>query len=228
MPRRGGRIGIYDRYNEHQKAQLAAMTPEQRAQYRAAQKRKKLLPVSCAPVKGDPEGIDWEYHECGYVPPLGRDGKPRPKSGPNADPAWLWSEERGTTGRPSMRVTIQDLALKVYRLGHRHNKVELHSEGGFPDDIFWGPHGPGLIIRELKAMKPDWKRGQKQHLLSLQEAGVNVAVWYPCCILSGLVDEELAELAGVKPHGTYARRERSVPNAPLTWEAIAGGALNEV
>lgn len=221
-----GRIGIYDRFNEHRRETLAGMTPEQRKLHREAEKRKKLLPVSCAPVTRDPEIIDWEYHECGYVPRLGRNGKPRPKSGLNAEPAWQWTEEKGTGGKPSMRAAIELLASKVYKLGHRHNRVELHQEGGFPDDIFWGPCGPKLIIRELKAMRPDWKRGQKQHLLSLQEADQDVDVWFPCCVLSGRVDEELAALAGVKPKGTYARREHGAPNRPLSWKDIADGALS--
>jgi hypothetical protein len=222
------RVGIYDRFNEARREKLAAMTPEQRKLHQEVEKRKKLLPVSCAPVKGNPEAIDWEYHECGYVPLPGRNGKPRPKSGLHAEPAWQWTEEKGTSGKPSMRAAIDALAGKVYRVGHRHNRVELHQEGGFPDDLFWGPYGPQLIIRELKAMRPDWKRGQKQHLLSLQEAGLNVDVWFPCCVLSGRVDEELAELAGVAPKGTYARRERGVPNQPLTWEDIADGAFDSV
>lgn len=222
------RVGLYDRHNEVRKERLAAMTPEQRRLAREAEKRKSLLPVGCAPVVGDPEGIDWEYHECGYQPRLAANGKPLPKSGLNAEPAWRWTEEKGTSGRPCLRTSVNDLALKVYKVGHRHNPLELHSEGGFPDDLYWGPHGPKLIIRELKAMRPDWRRGQKQHLLSLQEASQDVDVWFPCCLLSGRIDEELAALAGVKPKGTYARRAHATPNRALTWEGIADGALSMV
>jgi hypothetical protein len=218
-----GRVGLYDRHNEARKERQAAMTPEQRKLAKVAEKAKLLLPVACAPVKGDPEGIDWEYHECGYVPRTKPDGKPLPKSGLNAEPAWKWTEEKGTSGKSCLRTTVKDLALKVYGIGYRHSLIELHQEGGFPDDMYWGPGG--LIIRELKAMRPDWKRGQKQHLLSLQEAGLNVAVWYPCCLLSGLIDEEMAKVAGVKPKGAYARTHHGKANSNLTWEAIANGAL---
>ncbi len=217
------RVGIYDRYNEVESARRAAMTPEQRAAARAAEKARLLLPVSCAPVKGDPLAIDWEYHECGYVPQTRPDGKSLPKSGPNAEPAWRWTEEKGTGGKAHLRGHVKDLALKVYKVGHRHNLVELHQEPGFPDDLYWGPGG--LIIRELKAMKPDWRRGQKQHLLSLHEAGLNVAVWFPCCLLSGLIDEELAAVAQTTPKGTYARRVPGVATQPWTWKEIADGAL---
>jgi len=152
MPRQ--RIGLYDQYHRARQEKLAAMTPEQRAAARQAEKAKALLPVRCAPVKGDPFAIDWEYHECGYVPLTDKNGKPRPKSGPNAERAWRWTEEPGTAGRPCLRSSVNDLALTVYRIGFRHNPLELHSEGGFPDDMYWGPHGPGLIIRELKPMQP--------------------------------------------------------------------------
>jgi hypothetical protein len=203
------------------------MTPQQRAAEAAAAKLKLLVPVATAPVIGDPEGIAWENCDCGYVPLLGRDGKPLPKSGPNTEPAWRWTEEKNRSNRPYMRGKVEAMALKVYKIGYRHNPVELLTEGGFPDDLYWGRFGPKLIIRELKVMRPDWKRGQKQHLLSLQEAGLNVAVWYPCCLLSGLIDEQMAELAGVKPKGPYARRSSGTPNTRLTWQDIADGALNE-
>lgn len=218
-----GRVGLYDRHNEARKERLAAMTPEQRKVERARQKAKLLVPVGCAPVSRDPEAIDWEYHECGYVPRTKPDGKPLPKSGPNAEPAWRWTEEKGTGGKSCLRAAVKDLALKVYKIGYRHSMIELHQESGFPDDMYWGPGG--LIIRELKAMRPDWKRGQKQHLLSLQEAGLDAAVWFPCCLLSGLIDEEMAAVAKVAPRGTYARRATGQPNQPLTWKEIADGAL---
>jgi hypothetical protein len=223
MPGRG-RVGIYDRHNEVRAQRLAAMTPEQRALQREIDKRKKLLPVKCAPVLGDPEAIDWETHECGYVPRTDPNGKVLPKT---REPAWQWTEEKGSSGKQCLRTAVKRLALEVYRVGYRHNSIELHNEGGFPDDTYWGRHGPKLIFRELKAMRPDWKRGQKQHLLSLREAGQNVAVWFPCCLLSGHIDEELAALAGVPPMGTYARRTRGVANHPLTWGDIADGALND-
>lgn len=216
-------------YNPYAKihAQDAKKTPEQRAAERTAAKLKLLKPVVTAPVIGDPEGIAWDKCDCGYVPRTRPGGKPMPKSGPAAEPAWRWTEEPGRGGKPCLRNHVQDLALKVYRIGYRHNNVEVYNTGGFPDDMYWGRFGPKLIIRELKAMRPDWKRGQKQHLLSLQEAGLNVAVWYPCCLLSGLIDEEMAELAGVAPKGTYARRVSGTPNRPPTWEDIAKGALGE-
>lgn len=219
-----GRVGLYDRHNEVRAARLATMTTEQKAAAKAREKMRLLEPVACAPVKGDPFAIDWETHECGYVPRTKPNGRPLPKSGPTAEPAWRWTEEKGTSGKPCLRTAVRDLALKVYKIGYRHSLIELHQEGGFPDDQYWGPGG--LIIRELKAMKPDWKRGQKQHLLSLHEARLDVAVWFPCCLLSGRVDEEMAAVAGVAPKGTYARRAPGQANQPLTWKGIADGALD--
>lgn len=217
------RVGLWDAHTKARSEKLAAMTPEQRELQRKIDKAKKLLPVGCAPVKGDPLAVDWEYHECGYVPRTRPDGKPMAKSGPHAEDAWRWTEEKSPAGKSSLRAAVKKLALDVYRLGYRHSEIELLNEGGFPDDMYWGPGG--LIIRELKAMRPDWKRGQKQHLLSLQEAGLDVAVWFPCCLLSGLIDEELAALAGVEPRGPYARARRGQANPILTWEAIRDGAL---
>jgi hypothetical protein len=221
MPRQ--RIGLYDRYNEAQAQRQAAMTPEQRALQRKIDQAKKLLPVKCAPVQGDPLAIDWERHDCGYIPQTGPNGKVLPKT---RERAWQMTEEKGTSGKPYLRTAVKDLALLVYRLGYRHSLIELHQESGFPDDLYWGPHGPGLLVRELKAMRPDWKQGQKQHLLSLREAGLDVGVWFPCCYLSGRIDEEMAELAGMEPRGPYARTRRGTPNPSLTWQDIADGAFN--
>jgi hypothetical protein len=218
------RVGLWDAHTAARSAKLAAMTPEQKELAKAKAKADRLKPVRCAPVKGDPEAVDWELHECGYVPKTKPDGKPLPKSGLNAEPAWRWTEEKSPSGKPSLRAAVKALALDVYKVGYRHNEIELHNEGGFPDDQYWGPGG--LIIRELKAMRPDWKRGQKQHLLSLQEADLDVAVWYPCCLLSGLVDEELARVAGCAPKGTYARVRRGQANPQLSWEAFADGTLD--
>ena len=213
------------------------MTPEQKQLAAAKAAADKLKLVNCAPVKADPFAIDWEYHECGYARRTKPDGKPLPNTGPNAEPAWRWTEDPSPSGRPSMASYIKDLLRGVYvwvdqhgerrpLIGHRHNPIELHTEGGFPDWLFWGASGPGLIIRELKKMDHDWQRGQKQHLLSLQEAGQDADVWYPCCILSGRVDEELAALAGVAPKGTYARTRSGQANRTLDWKAIADGALS--
>lgn len=224
MAGRRPRVGLWDAHSKARSERLAAMTPEQRQLEKAKQKALLLQPVKCAPVKADPFAIDWETHECGYVPRTKSDGKPLPKSGPNAEPAWRWTEEKSPTGKSSLRAAVREMALKVYRIGYRHSEIELHSEGGFPDDLYWGPGG--LKIRELKAMRPDWKRGQKQHLLSLSEAGLNVGVWFPCCLLSGWIDEEMAEIAGVTSKGTYARTHRGQPNSALTWKAIADGALS--
>jgi hypothetical protein len=216
------RVGLYDAHNRVRSERLAAMTPEQRQLAREADKARAQLPVRCAPVLGDPDGIDWEACDCGYVRRTLPNGKPMPQT---REPAWQWTEEKGSGGKACLRTAVKDLALVVYKIGYRHNSIELLNEGGFPDDTYWGPGG--LIVRELKAMRPDWKRGQKQHLLSLQEAHVDVSVWKPCCLLSGRIDEEMAALAGVEPKGAYARNRHGQSNSALTWQAIADGALDE-
>lgn len=231
MPRpRRGRLGVYDTHNRVRQERQEEMTPEQRKLDREIEKAKALQPVSCAPVLGDPQAIDWfgdpDYHHCGYVPKTKPDGRPLPKSGPNAEPAWRWREERGAKGQATLRSEVNRLARLVYKLGHRHSTVELQDGDGYPDDEFWGRHGPKRIVRELKAMEHTWRRGQKQHLRSMLEADQDVGVWFPCCLLAGRVDEELAALAGAKPKGTYARTHRDRPYQPLSWAAVADGALD--
>jgi hypothetical protein len=216
------RVGLWDRHNEVRAERREAMTPEQRKLAQEVEKAKKLRRVACAPVVGDPEAIDWRACDCGYQRPT-RNGKPVTQA---QDPAWQWTEEQGRSGKPCLRKAVKEMALRAYKIGYRHNTIELHNEGGFPDDMYWGPHGPKLIIRELKAMRPDWKPGQKQHLLSLQEVGQNVAVWFPCCLLSGLIDMEMAELAGVPPKGRGAQRLKGELNRELSWADVAGGALD--
>lgn len=223
---RRGRVGLWDTHTAARKSRHDAMTPEQRRLGREKEKADKLTLVRCAPVKGDPFAVDWEYHECGYEPRTNpKTGRPLPKSGPNAEAAWRWNEEKGSTGKSSLRAAVRAMALDVYGIGYRHSEIELLGEGGFPDDLYWGPGG--LIIRELKAMRPDWKKGQKQHLLSLSEAGLDVALWFPCCLLSGLIDEEMARVAGCKPKGAYARTRPGQANPATTWEAIRDGAFDE-
>jgi hypothetical protein len=217
------RVGLWDAHTAARKAKQDALTPEQKAAARAKKKQMLLVPVPGAPTVGDPEAVDWSCN-CGYEPKLGPNGKVLPQT---QEPAWQWTEEAGTGRKPSMRRHIADLCLKVYPVGYRHNAIELHNEGGFPDDLYWGPSGPLFLVRELKAMRHEWQRGQKQHLLSLRQAGLNVAVYYPCCILSGHVDEELASLCGRKPCGPYARTRHGQANpGNLSWTEIADGALN--
>lgn len=225
MPRRG----LWDAHNAASATRLAAMTPEQKAAAREKEKAKLLQLVRCAPVTGDPFAVDWETHDCGYIPKTDRGGKPLPKSGPNAEPAWQWTEEQSPNrrrGELCLRAAVQTRALDLYRIGYRHSKIELLSEGGWPDDTYWGPGG--LIIRELKAMRPDWKPGQKQHLLSLREAkGVDVGVWFPCCLLGGRIDAEMAAVAGRQPGERYARGRRAehITATRLSWQEVAAGML---
>lgn len=181
-------------------------------------------PIRTAPHTGDPAQFDWLRCECGYQRPTSG-GKPVPQ---RLDPAYAnWTENSTTTGKQLLHKKVRELALDVYRVGYHHNVIPLGTDRGYPDLTLWGPAGPKIKFREEKSMTGRLEYGQAEHLLSLYEAGFDVAVWKPCCYLSGLIDIELAELAGVPPQGRGAQRLRGHLSRPMTWQDVAGGALDQ-
>lgn len=188
-------------------------------------KRRKT--ILSGPYDGDPLAIDWMACGCGYQPPTSR-GKPVPQY---ADPAYaLWVEgtPRGA-GKQSLHKAIKELVKDTYRglLGYHHNTVPLGTDPGFPDLTLWGRGEPCIMYREEKAMKGGFEQGQREHLLSLRQRDLDVRVWKPCCYLSGLIDLELAMLAGVAPRGRGAQRLQGTLNKTMTWDDVAAGALDE-
>lgn len=177
--------------------------------------------IRTAPVQGDPDAIDWMACDCGYVRPTSN-GKPVPK---RLDQAYQWTENPGRGRKPALLTEVRQLALRVYGLGYFHSGISIFEDPGYPDIDLWGPAGPRRLVRELKAMNGTWQPGQKQHLLSLHESGFNVAVWKPCCLLSGLVDLEMADLAGVPPKGRGELRLRGRLGQAPTWQDVADGHI---
>lgn len=187
-------------------------------------KRKKR--VLSGVFTGDLDQINWMNCQCGYQRPTSR-GKPVPQY---ADPAWaLWVEGTPrTAGKKSLHKEIKTLVKDVYpMIGYHHNVVALGTDPGYPDLTLWGPGDSGVMWREEKAMNGSWEEGQREHLLSLHQKGFDVGVWKPCCLLSGLIELQLADLAGVEPRGRGLQRQRGTINKRLGWKDIAEGALNE-
>ncbi len=81
-----------------------------------------------------------------------------------------------------------------------HNAVAVGSDRGFPDLTIWGPGG--LIFRELKGTTGELTVVQYEVIVSMREAGLDVAVWWPEDYHLGVIGNELDRLAGV------AERER--------------------
>lgn len=187
---------------------------------------KRTKTILCGTFSGDLQTIDWMACNCGYRRPTSN-GKPVPQY---ADPAYaLWVEGTPrTAGKQSLHLEIRRLCKKVYpQIGYHHNMVSLGTDPGYPDLTLWGPGEPGVMWREEKSMKGVFEEGQREHLQSLHEKGLNARVWMPCCLLSGLVELELAMLAGVPPQGRGLQRLRGTIDKRLSWEDVADGALNE-
>lgn len=201
----------FDRADQKNKAETAR---------RKAGAPARVKVIRTAPVVGDPEAVDWDTCGCGYQRAV-ENGKPMPQT---REPAWQWTEEPSRGGKADLKTAVKNLAVAVYGLGYFRSGIELLDYGGFPDNLFWGPKPPNLLVRELKAMRHTWQPGQKQHLLSMRERGLDTGVWKPCCLLSGRIDDELAALAGKTPSGAYARTHRQAGSG-LTWGQVAAGAL---
>ena len=91
-----------------------------------------------------------------------------------------------------LRAYLEDLGLKLaYHPWRQHAQ---RAREGFPDWTLTGPGG--FMVRELKRQGKDPTKAQEAWLESLHAAGVDVAVWKPCCVLSGRMARELTALAG--------------------------------
>jgi hypothetical protein len=180
-------------------------------------KRKKT--ILCGPFDGDPKAFNWHDPTCGYLRPTSN-GVPVPR---DQDPAIAHWTETVTRGKQSLHAKVRQLCKDVYPVGYHHNVISLGTDPGYPDLTLFGPGGNRVIWREEKSMTGVWQEGQREHLLSLHEKGFDVAVWKPCCYLSGLIDVQLAELADVPAKGRGAQRLEGVLNRRPTWGDVAAG-----
>lgn len=119
------------------------------------------------------------------------------------EPAWSMAEQTRDPG--CLQERIRHLA-KVYRVDYQHHKTSRGSGAGYPDVHMWAP-GRGSVYAELKRMDRGYPSNcdnptdvQVRVMGRLQAADEHnlVYLWRPCCVLSGVVDEAIAEFAGVR------------------------------
>lgn len=220
--RRGGTWGRDFVNRRYDSATVKNATERQRVKDGGLKRGKTVL---SGPYDGDLDQIDWLKCNCGYLPPTSG-GKKVPQY---ADPAYaMWTEGAPRTpGKQSLHQAIRQLCKEVYPVGYHHNVVALGTDPGYPDLTLWGAGEPRVMWREEKSMTGKWEEGQREHLLSLHQKGQNVRVWKPCCLLSGLIELELADLAGVPPKGRGLQRLKGTLGRKLSWGDVAAGALDE-
>ncbi len=131
---------------------------------------------------------------CGdvYVPQLNAKGK-LVKS---RDPAWSMKEI--VRDRNCLQHHCYALG-KVYRLGYQHHHNSKGSGAGYPDVHLWTPLRPGgggSAYVELKRMGKDPADDQVRVMGELQDAGHLMYLARPCCLLTGVIDELMADFAG--------------------------------
>lgn len=136
---------------------------------------------------------------CGgaYRPQLNARGKLVKKH----EPAWRMFEQR-SRDKQCLQELHRSLA-REYRLGYQHHKTSKGSDAGYPDVHMWAPLLPGRgdVYIELKRMGRNPTDIQVQIMAELQDAHpdgrVRVYLVRPCCLLVGVVDELMADFAGV-------------------------------
>lgn len=102
---------------------------------------------------------------------------------------------------PVIRAEIRQRGLHCF-----HNAVAVGSNPGYPDLTIWGPGG--VIFRELKGTTGELTVIQHEIIISMRDAGLDVAVWWPEDYHLGIIGNELDRLAGVP------ERERQVVLRP--------------
>jgi hypothetical protein len=131
-----------------------------------------------------------------YQPQLDRRGILVKKN----EPAWRMMEQ--TRDRDCLQELVRNLA-KAYRLRCQHHKTSKGSGAGYPDVHMWAPLLPGRgdVYIELKRMGEHPTDIQVQIMAELQDTHpdgrVRVYLVRPCCLLVGVVDELMADFAGV-------------------------------
>lgn len=158
---------------------------------------------------------------CGdsYQPVLDRHGK-LVKS---RDPAWKMMEQV-----PRDKGCLQELCRflsGIYKLNYQHHSTSKGSGAGYPDVHLWTPlradGGGGSGYAELKRMGRDPTDVQCEVMATLQDAtpGRRVYLVRSCCVLTGTVDELMAELAGTRSYDVRDGRAFTpvevLPGAPI-------------
>lgn len=119
------------------------------------------------------------------------------------EPAWAMAEQTRDGG--CLQERFRHLA-KLYRVGYQHHTTSRGSGAGYPDVHLWAP-GRGSVYAELKRMDRGYPSGcdnptdvQVRIMAELQAADVHNRIYLarPCCMLSGAVDELIAEFTGTR------------------------------
>jgi hypothetical protein len=108
------------------------------------------------------------------------------------------------------QTAVGKLAL-AHGVLHYHTHDSRRSESGFPDSVFCGR---GVLFRELKLTRRSRVRPeQKIWIEALTVAGCDAGIWYAEDYHSGLVDDQLRDLA--IRNGARGGR-RSTPMPPMS------------
>lgn len=115
------------------------------------------------------------------------------------DPAWSMKEDVRDTN--CLQRHCRKLA-QAYRCGIQHHRYSKSAAPGYPDCHLWcalrPDGGGGSAYIELKRMGENPTDAQVRVMAELQDAtpGGPVYLARPCCLLTGVIDEMLAELSG--------------------------------
>lgn len=127
------------------------------------------------------------------------------------EPAWRMAEQ--TRDPECLQERCRALAPQ-YGLDYQHHGDSRKSGAGFPDVHLWAP-GRGSAYVELKRMRrgarDDPSPYQVRRMTSLRKAGHPVYLARPCCLLAGVVDELMAQFAGVPCRYLAGRPEAPPP-----------------
>lgn len=105
-----------------------------------------------------------------------------------------------------MQARISTLATRAYGLLHYHTHDSRRSQSGFPDSVFVGR---AVLFRELKLnRRSKISAAQKQWISRLETAGADAGIWYADDYTSGLVDDQLHDIA---PRDARPRRRATPP-----------------
>lgn len=131
------------------------------------------------------------------------------------DRAWRMPEQ--TSGSHCLQEQARVMAAR-YGLHYQHHNDSRKANAGYPDVHIWASDGRGSVYIELKTMGESPTPVQAARMASLAAAGHPVYLGRPCCLLTGTLDQIMADRAGVEPRGEYviaaAGAASVLPTAP--------------